>query len=117
ETVAADEEDVLHTAVFQVGHHGEPELRALGLLEPEAEDLALAGDRHAECDVDGLLLDDAAVTDRDEERVEIDDGVDGFERAPLPGLGLLENGLGDLADELRGDLGAIQLLQMALDFP
>ena len=71
EPVAADEEDVLHAAVLEVRHHRQPELRALGLLEPETKNLALARDGHAEGDVDGLLHDDAAVAYRDEEHVQM----------------------------------------------
>ena len=64
-----------------------------------------------------FLLNNAAVTNRDEERIEVDDRVDGFERPRLPNLGVLEHRLGDLANELRRDLRAVKLLEVALDLP
>lgn len=43
EAVDARDEDVLDAAVLELGNDLEPELRALGLLEPDAQDLLAAG--------------------------------------------------------------------------
>ena len=52
----------------------------------------------------------------DEERVQINDGIDGFERSALPRLRSLENGVGHCANQLRRDFGAVDLLEKTLDF-
>ena len=115
ETVAADEEDAGEPSVFEVREHGEPELGALGLLEPEAENLSFARQRHAQGHVNRLLSHGGAVANGHEKRVEVDDGIDGFERAALPRFRQIEDGVGHRADHLRRDVRAVDLLEKALD--
>jgi hypothetical protein len=61
QTVDDRDQDVLDAAVPELVHHREPELRALVLGDPQAQDLAgaLAGD--AEREIDRLVLHDPAV--------------------------------------------------------
>jgi len=56
-----------------------------------------------------------AVADLDDQRVEVDDRVDALQRPVLPRLGVGEDRVGDLGDQVRGDLGAVDLGQVPLD--
>ena len=51
EPVGADEQDVSHAAGLQVGADVQPGVRALGLLKPQAEHVALALESDADRDV------------------------------------------------------------------
>src|SRR5207302_8986355 len=75
QAVGADEEHVLDAAVAELGHDARPEAGALGLLDPEAEAVAFAVERHPDRDVDRLLAHDLLVTDRDLHRVQVDDDL------------------------------------------
>jgi hypothetical protein len=46
-------------------------------LKPHAEDVALAVEVDADRQVAGVVFDRLAVADLDDQRVEVDDGVDG----------------------------------------
>ncbi|MET3299194.1 hypothetical protein ABIE86_000061 [Bradyrhizobium diazoefficiens] len=57
------------------------------------------------------------IANLDPERVEEDHRIDRFQRPALPFADLVENRVGDLADQIGGHLGAVELGQMALDLP
>jgi hypothetical protein len=59
---------------------GEAELRAFRRLDPEPEHVLAAVGCDAEREVDGLVFNDA-LADLGDEAVEVDDGVEGLERA------------------------------------
>ena len=69
EAVDADEQDVGDAAGLQIGEDVQPELRALGLLEPQAEHVALAVEVDAQRDVARLVFDGVAVADLHHQRV------------------------------------------------
>jgi len=92
-----------------------PELGALGALKPDPEHLALAVEVDADRQVAGVVSDRLAVADLHDKRVEVDDRVDRLQRPRLPGLDVVEDRVGDLRDQVRGDLGAVDLVQVALD--
>ena len=62
-----------------------PELRALGVLEPHAEHVAVAVHRDRQREVAGLALRRAAITDLLHQRVEEHDRVDVVQQTCLPG--------------------------------
>lgn len=68
-------------------------------------------------EVDGLVADQAVVTDLYARRVKKHHRVDRFQRAVLPGGHLRPHAVGDRADEVRADLGAVAFQQKALDLP
>ena len=115
EPVDADEQDVGHAAGLQVGEDVQPELRALGLLEPQAEHVALAVEVDAQRDVARVVLDRVPVADLHDQRIEVDDRVDALKRAVLPRLGVVHDRVGDLRDQVRRDLGAVDLGQVPLN--
>ena len=102
-------------AVAQLVHDPQPELGALGLLDPEAEHLLGAVGADAERDVDGLVAHRALVADLDPQRVEEDQRVERLERPVLPLGDLVEHGVGHRADQVGRDLDAVELAQVALD--
>src|SRR6266511_1070974 len=113
--VGADEEHVLDAAVAQIGEHARPEAGALALLDPEAETVALALERDADSDVDGLLAHDLLIADRHLQRVQVDDDVQLVERPGLPGADVVLDRARHLRDQPLGDVDAVQLAQVALD--
>ena len=92
-----------------------PELRALGLLKPHPEHLALTvhGDRQRQ--VAGLALHRPAVADLEHERVKEQDRVKVIQRPLLPGLDVLEDRVGDPADQIPSDRHPVELAQVSLD--
>src|SRR5687767_5955994 len=83
--VGAQEQDVVDAAVLELREDLEPELGSLRLCDPQPQDVSFAIETHAQSDVEGALLDVRTITDAHDDRVEIHDGVDGLERALLPG--------------------------------
>ena len=114
-TIDDSEQQVLDVAIAQFVHHPQPELRALVLLQPEAEDLLGAVGAHAQRDVHGLVPDDAFVADLDPQRVEEHQRIDGLERPRLPGGDLVQHRVGDGADEVGRHHEAVELAHMADD--
>lgn len=94
------QQQVLDAAVPKLVHDAQPELGALVLLQPKAEDLLGAIGRHAERDVDRLVSHDALVAHLDAQSVEKHQGIDRLERPGLPGGNLLQDCVGDDADEV-----------------
>lgn len=75
-TLSCNAPDILDAAIARLVHDAQPELRALVLLQPEAENLLGAVGTSTECDMRRLVADDAFVADLDLERVEEDQGTD-----------------------------------------
>ena len=94
---------------------GQPELGALAGLEPDPEHVALAVEVDADRDVAGLVADGAAVPDLDDQRVEKQDRVDVLERPGLPLPHIVEDRVGDAADQVMADLDAVELGEVGLD--
>ena len=111
--VDAEEQDVGDAAGLQIGQDVQPELRAFGLLEPQAEDVTLAVEVDAQRHVARLVSDRMPVADLHDQRVEVDDRVDALKRPVLPRLRVGQDRVGDLRDQVRRDLGAIDLGQCA----
>ena len=57
QAVDAADQDVADPATLQIGQDLHPELRALGLLEPHAQHVAVALERHAQREVQRAALD------------------------------------------------------------
>jgi hypothetical protein len=115
EPVDHGEVDIVDATVLELVHDAQPELGALALLDPQAEDvlLALAIERQGE--IDRLVLDRALVADLDPQRIKEDHRIDCVERPVLPLAHLIEHGIGDPADQVGRDVDGIELAQMALD--
>src|SRR3954454_21289610 len=111
------DQDILHTPVFELVHDLQPELGALVLLKPQAQDLLRPVCPDAQGDVDRLVPDQAFIADLDPERVEEDQRVDRLQRPGLPGRDLLEHRVRHRADQVRRDLDAVELAQVADDLP
>ena len=101
EAIDNGDQDVRRAAAADLRHHAHPELGALGLLDPEPEDLLGAGAVHADGQVDGLVADQALVADLHPQGIEVDDRVGRLERPVLPGHGLIHDRLGDRRDQTR----------------
>jgi hypothetical protein len=81
----------------------------------KAQNFFLAIGIESERDIDRLVLDEALIADLDPQGVQENDRVDGIERPVLPRANLVEDGVGDPADEIGRDVDAIKLGQAALD--
>ena len=87
------------------------------MLDPEAEDLLLTVEPDAQGNIDGLVADHAFVADLDPQGVEENQRIEVLERPVLPFRHLVEDVLGDRADQLGRDVDAVDLVEMAADLP
>ena len=108
QAVDAGDQHVADAAAVEVVEDGEPELGSFGLLPPDAERLAVALDGDPDGEIAGAGADRAVLADLDHQRVEVDDRVDRLQRPGAPGLDVFEHGVGDAADRVPADLGAIE---------
>src|SRR5512144_2257955 len=110
------DQDVLDAAAFQLVHHPEPELGALRLLDPKSQDFLRSVRPDAKGDIDCLVADGSLLAYLDADRIEENQWVKRFQRPVLPVRHLLQDGIGDGADQVGGNLDSVQLTQMPLDF-
>ena len=115
QSVDAGDQDIVRAAALEVVQHGQPELRALGLLPPDPQDLAVAVAGHPHREVAGAGPDGAVLADLHEHRVEVDDRVDALQRPRAPCRDVLQDGVGDPADGVAADLGGVELGQVRRD--
>ena len=112
-------------AVAQVGHDRAPEAGALALgrrpgrgpRQPDPQHVLLPVGVDPDRDVGGLVLHDLVVADLDHDRVQEHHRVDRVQRPGLPGLDLLQDGVGDPGDRLGRQLGPVDLPQVVDDVP
>jgi hypothetical protein len=91
------------------------ELRALSTgAGPQPQDVLLSGQADPDRGVD-RAVGDLAVTDLDHDRVDEDRGVDLVQGPGGPGLHLLDHLVGDPADRLLADRGAVDLVEVSRD--
>jgi hypothetical protein len=107
----------LDAALVEVVEDREPELRAFCLLPPDPEHLALALERDPEREVAGAVAHRAVLFDLHLQRVEVDDRVDRLERPGAPRGDVSEHGVGDAADRVAADLGAVEIGPVPGDVP
>ena len=117
EAVDGEDEDVLDPTGLELADHPQPELGALVDLEPDPQRLLDPVDPDADREVGVLVADRALVADLQHDRVEPDDQVQLLQRAGLPLLDVVEDGVGDAADRVAADLDPVDLLQMLRDLP
>jgi hypothetical protein len=115
ESVADDDEDVLHAAGAKLVHHPQPEFGALDCLHPDAQDLLLAVGVDPDGQMRGLVAHRAVVSDLADHRVQEDHRPDPVQRSGLPLGDLLEHRVGDRGDQVRADGHVVDLGQMGLD--
>jgi hypothetical protein len=82
EAVADHDRHVLDAAGLEVVHHPQPELGALGGLDPDAEDLIAPVDVDANREVRGPVAHHAVAADLADQGVEEDHRVDGSAAGP-----------------------------------
>jgi len=116
ESVGDRDEDVLAAARLQIRKDVHPELRALGLLDPDPEDVAAAVRGHGEREIDGRAAHRRFVANLDAQRIEEDDGIHRLEQAALPRGDLRDDRIGDGADQIRRDLHRVHLGEERLNF-
>ena len=110
--VAAHDQRVAQAAVLQLGEDVQPELRAFGVLQPDAQHVLDTVHIDADDQVGCLVGDHAAVADLHAQRVDVEDGVDVINGPVLPGSYLIRDHIGDPRYEGRGHLAAVDLFQV-----
>lgn len=93
----------------------QPKFRRLVLAYPDAQHVLMPFEVDADGHVGGLVDDCAVLLDLKVDRIEEDDCADGLQRAVLPFLDERDDLVGDVGSERRGNLDAVELLQMVLD--
>lgn len=111
EAIDRGNQDVADTASLELVHDPQPELRALRLLDPHAQDRFCAADG----EVYGLVAAQSLVADRHPERVEVDDRVGRFQRPVLPRGNLVDDAVRHRRDQVRRYLDAVELAHVGLD--
>ena len=106
---------VQHAAGLQIAEHLDPELRALGLLKPHAEYVAVAVEGDPEREVERAPLHAAAVADLQDHAVQEHDRVDVLQRPLGPVADVVHHRVGDARDQVAADLDAVDLGQVRLD--
>ena len=104
---------ILDTPVLELIHDAQPELGALGLLDPQPEDLARAVGQHRQRDIDGFIPNKTLVPDLDPDGVEEDDRVAGIQRPVLPFTHFLKDRIRHRRDQVRRDIETVDFLQVA----
>jgi len=117
EAVNNGDEDVLHTPVAQVVHDRQPEFCPFVGRDPQAQYLTFAFRSDAKGHVDRLVLDLAAfrIPDFDPERVKENDWVHRLQRAILPVRYLSQNRVSYAADQVGGNLQAVNFFKVGAD--
>ena len=87
------DQDIGHAALLDLVHVRQPELGALGLLDPQAQDFLGSVRAHADADIDRLVLHHLVRADLDDQGVEEDERIDGFQGLGSPGLHVGQNGV------------------------
>lgn len=114
QVVHTGDEDVLYTTVFQVIEHAEPELRRLVLADPHAQYVFVPVEVDADDHVCCLVHDRAVLLHLEMDGIQEDNGIHSLQRAVLPLLNQRDDLVRDVGDHRRGDIHAIQVLQMIL---
>jgi hypothetical protein len=94
--------------------HLEPEPGAFALFDPQPEHVLLAVRIERQRHIDGFL-DQAPVANLDDQRVEKNHWIDQVERSVLPFPYLVEDHVGDPANEVGRNVRPIQFGQVTLD--
>src|SRR5512132_1759017 len=101
--------------LFTPGSSPGAEFGALGLFDPKSQDFLRPVRADAERDIDRLVSHRPFVAHLDADGIEEDQRIKSFERPVLPVRHLVEDGVGDGADEIGGDVDPVELTQMPLD--
>ena len=110
--IAHHNADVLDTAIFNLGQHLLPVLRALRAgTDPQPEDVTLTIDSDSNSGIDRPVR-DLAISDLDDDTVDEHDGVHAIEWAVLPLRHTFQHSISDPADHVFRNLGAIDLGKM-----
>src|ERR1044072_5382833 len=83
EAIDHGDQDVAQAARLEIVHDLQPELGALGLLDPQAEHVLVALRVQRQCDVDRLVADQPLVADLDPQRIEENDRRESVQRTGL----------------------------------
>ncbi len=89
----------------------------LGLLKPQAADVAIAGHRDSHRDVARPALNRTAIADLEHHAIKQHDGVDVLQWPLLPRAGVVHHRVSHPRDEIAADVDAVELSQVALDIP
>src|SRR5690606_38857188 len=85
--IHASDEDVLHTARLQVGHHIKPKIGAFAAFpDPVPQNVSLAFQVHAQDRIHGSIHDLAIQPQLDVDRIQVKHGIDACQRPVLPGF-------------------------------
>src|SRR3954454_1055799 len=109
------DQDVLDPPGPQIVHEPQPELGALVLLQPQAQDFLGAVGADAQGDVDRLVPHQPLVAHLEPERVEEDQRIGRLQRPRLPCRDLVQHRVSDRADQVWRDVDPVQLAQVADD--
>src|SRR5918999_4451093 len=94
EAVDAGDQHVGDGAAARVVEHRQPELGALGLLPPDAQDRALTIASDAQGELAGEVAHRAVLAHLHAQRVEVDNWIDRLQRPGAARLDVLEHGVG-----------------------
>jgi hypothetical protein len=93
------------------------ELRALGLLKPQAQHIPGPVDPDAEREIARAALHTAALADLQDQRVEKHHRVDVIQRALLPRASVVHHRVSHPADQIPADVHPVDLGDVRLDIP
>ncbi|OFC62350.1 hypothetical protein BBW68_10050 [Candidatus Erwinia dacicola] len=102
---------------FQLSQNVQPKLRIFVFRESHAQQFFMAFDVYAQRQKHRLIDDAAILTYLQDNTVQINNRVDGIQRAILPLHDLLHHRIRHLRDQCRRDIRIVQFLERGGDFP
>lgn len=109
------QQDVLGDADLELVHHPQPEFGTLVLFDPHAQHQLGTIGHKAERDVDHRVANQPLVADFASDGIKENQQIDPIQWPPLPGRHLIDNGIGDRADQAAEACHAVDLAQMLGD--
>lgn len=109
------DQNVGQAPVLQLVKNLEPELGALGVLDPQPQHLLAPVRANAQCQVNGLVPDRAFIANLQPQRIKIDDRIHRLQGSGLPQFDFGQHFVGNGGNQIGGDFQPVELSQVALN--
>lgn len=95
----AEHEDLAHSPMTKLPKDAETKCLPFAMLCPQPEQLTISSGRKSDGNADSTILHRSVDLESEQDCLEVDDAIDGFEGSLLPDAEPLEHGVADRCDE------------------